>query len=974
MQKLSKKIITVILLALLGLFSAFTIPALTSSKVIGVQPQIGQHKNQELSCSATANISPEDLSLRGKYNYQIARFEDAIDCWKNAVTAYRKVNNEEEAVNNQINQALAEQEMGLYPRACNTLLQIYGIKDCILQVQDQEKYNQFKDKFTRPEAIISLLKSPARYAGLRILGNVFRGLGELDLSYKILVVLANNASVFPQQTEAVWLDLGNTIRTLSNREQDFYSRSQQVENLNCAFTYSNVADSIYQQIISYKDQLSNSSELTKLQAQLNRLSLVLDLISWSKEMSKETQAKDTVFQKFSNIYRSSFGRVRCDEWQLNLYKPNIVKNLNTETINNNLYDIVQQLAQGSWQIPSQQIDTLQQQIGQLPVTHATLFIRLNFAKSLIRIDAPNLKIEQFLTNTIQQAKNIGDLRAESYGYGYLGELSEKRQQWDLARENTKQALFLSQSLSIPSSPSDIDYLWEWQLGRIYKFQLPTRIQAQNKEMKTEGSQNFDNASQFYQKAYLTLQSLRRELVAGNPDAQFSFQDDIESVYRDYVELLLWDSNPEQKNRSKAREVISSLQAVELENFLRLSCPEFNLEKIDEIVDQQPVRTAFLYPILVNERIEVILKLPDNTNAKVKTTGKSTNKSISNLEHYSTQIDQPTVEKQIKDLNLQIEPDEYTFNALLRKLQTDLEEEYTFKDLKKEANLLYKWLVQGAEKYIKDQKIDTLVFALDTNLRNIPLAALVVDYDEKEEKTRYLIDDYALALAPRLEIPKPQAIKGKGLKILAAGLKEQEEEKGSVTNKIKYPKLNYVKKEIDAIEELPNSGFSVDKLINANFKIDEFKNEINTFAFTVIHLATHGEFSSNPEKTFLLASNGLININQIGNIFRKQAQRQPEPIELLVLSACETATGDKRATLGISGVGVRAGARSAVASLWTLDDEISVDFTERFYRKLIDPKIITKAQALQQAQKQLKDLPGREHPRYWASYILLGNWL
>ncbi|NJM74269.1 MAG: CHAT domain-containing protein, partial [Scytonema sp. RU_4_4] len=116
------------------------------------------------------------------------------------------------------------------------------------------------------------------------------------------------------------------------------------------------------------------------------------------------------------------------------------------------------------------------------------------------------------------------------------------------------------------------------------------------------------------------------------------------------------------------------------------------------------------------------------------------------------------------------------------------------------------------------------------------------------------------------------------------------------------------------------------------------------------------------------------VQELGNVFRTQAQNQLEPIELLVLSACETAAGDKRATLGISGVGVRAGARSAIASLWTLDDEISVEFSRELYKQLTNPKKLTKAQALQEAQKALKSKLGREHPRYWAPYILLGNWL
>jgi CHAT domain-containing protein len=967
MHKLYQKTIYLALLTLFGLLLAFILPILTSSKVIGVQSQILQQTNQELSCPKTANLTPEDFSLRGKYNYQVARFDEAIDCWKNAVNAYRQVNNEEEAINNQINQSLAEQAIGFYPQACNTLLQIYGIEDCISQIQDEEKRKQFRERFDKPEGVIKLLSTPAKAAGLRILGNVFRGLGELDLSYKILLTLANSTNTLPQQAEAIWLDLGNTIRTLSNREQDFYNRNQQSENLNCAFTYANVADIIYQQVSKVQNLAINSPNLTQLQAQLNRLSIVLDLIDWQDKVSKETQSKENIFQQFSNIYYRSSGIIKCYEWQLNPNKPDIVKNVSTETTNPNLYATVQQLAQRNWQLPYQQIDSLQKQIEQLPVNHATLLIRLNFTKSLIRSkDMRDVRMEQFIKTTIQQAKNIGDLRAESYSYGYLGELYEKRQIWNLAQENTEKALLIAQSLSIPSSTSDIEYLWEWQLGRIYKSQLPARIQAQTKQMKTEGLQSLDNASQFYQKAYLTLQSLRKELVAANPDAQFSFQNDIESIYRDYVDLLLRDSNPEGKNLSKAREVIASLQAVELENFLRLACPEFNLEEIDEIVDKQPVKTAFLYPILLEDRIEIILKLPEESNSQTnKDLGKN---NTPNLRHYSTPIDQATVEEQIKNLNLQTKPNEYTFNALIRKLQVDLEEEYTFKDLKKESNLVYKWLVQKAEKDIKEQKIDTLIFALDTNLRNIPLAALVIDYNEKEGTTKYLVDDYALALAPRLEIPKTQTLEGKRLRILAAGLKEPE------TNKSKYPKLNYVKIEIEAIEKIPHSGFSISQLIDSKFTVDNLKNQINTFAFKVVHLATHGIFSSSPEKTFLLAYDGSININQIGNIFRRQAQRQPEPIELLILSACETATGDKRATLGISGVGVRSGARSAVASLWTLDDEISADFTQIFYKQLIDGTTVTKAQALKQAQKQLKDLPGREHPKYWASYILLGNWL
>ncbi|WP_339381433.1 CHAT domain-containing protein [Brasilonema bromeliae] len=714
-----------------------------------------------------------------------------------------------------------------------------------------------------------------------------------------------------------------------------------------------MANSVYQQVLDYSKKTSGSPALMQVQAQLNQLTLVENLSDWRETITK-------------NMKDGSANRI-CDEWNRKTKKkntPRLFKIFDFQSIDMILNEIVNQLAIQDRGILLQQIDNLQHQIEQLPKSHAALFIRLNFAKSLIRLNRSSkieeFIIEEFLKETIKQARDIGDLKVESYAYGYLGELHEKPNEWELAKDNTQKALFIAQSLATAASPSEIEYLWEWQLGRIYKSQLPPRAQAQTKEIQQESPKNLDDARQMYQQAYLTLQSLRRELVAGNPDAELSFQNDIEDIYRDYVNLLLWDSNPHQENLSKAREVISSLQAVELENFLRLACPESNIEEIDKIIDEQPVKTAFFYPILVEDRIEVeekievkdrievIIKLPDDPN----------------LKHYSTQVDEATVKEQIREL--QIDVKEYTFNGVLKKLQLDFEEEYTFEDVKKEGKLVYDWLLKGAEQYLKEKEIVTLVFALDTNLRNIPLAALLVN--DKEKIPKYLIDNYALALAPRLNIPKPNTLQGKGLKILAAGLKEPDD-----NNKLKFPKLNYVEKEIKAIKEIANSNFSVYELIDNKFKIKNLKKEIDTSAFKVLHLATHGEFSSSPEKTFLLARDEPININQIGDIFRTQAQRQPEPIEILVLSACETAAGDKRATLGISGVSVRAGARSSIASLWTLDDEISVDFTKIFYKQLIKQKV-TKAQALQEAQKQLKDLPGREHPRYWAPYILLGNWL
>lgn len=940
-QKLNHRIIYLFIVALISLISVFGIHNFVFVRAMATEPVAAQ-----LICTKTPNLSPEQLSIQGRESYDNGRFDEAIDCWQKAVVDYRKQGNETETINNQINLAQAEQRLGLLPRACSTLLSIYGEENCKIFLRDEEKLNNFREKLKESD------NSPANIAALRSFGKVLRSLGELNLSHEILGLTLEKSQ--PQEKPAIWLDLGNTRRALSNKEQDLYYRSREQQNLICAIIYADAATKAYKMAEGEIDSTSASPFNTKLQSQLNQLSLTLDLQDWyNYRLNKQTKDKADVLK---NLFRqnSSFlyekGKSCWKQVELNKSGEEVTNKTRQPEFKNEIRQwLWNQLSNENPLIQSPQINKIKQQIEKLPVNHTALFTKLNFAKNLMRIEnVPTTKINQLLGTSIEQAQGIRDSKIESYGYGYLGELYEKRGKLELAKENTRKALLIAQSTELGS---ESEYLWQWQLGRIYKSQIPPRTQVKTKKIQSEGLKNLNPAREMYQRAYLTLQSLRRELVAGNPDSKFSFQNDIESIYRDYVNLLLWDDNPDQDNLFKGREVIASLQAVELENFLRVACPEYNVAGIDAIIDKQAPNTAFLYPIVLEDRIEVVVKLPDNT-------GKTSQKS--SLEHYR---------KPISD----------NFEEKIRKFQINLEEEYTFEDVIKEGKEVYDLLLQGAEKIISNNKgIDTLVFALDTNLRNIPLGALVVDdkINPKTKEPTYLIDKYAVALAPELEIPRPRIIQDQKLRVLAAGLTEPNAEQyGQEFAEYveRFGKLRFATKEIDEIEEIGGSKISVSKLLDQDFNTEQLDNKVNKSSFQILHLATHGEFSSNPEQTFLLTSNKPIVVNELGNIFRKQAQNQPEPIEIIVLSACETAAGDQRATLGISGVAVRAGARSAIASLWTLDDEISVEFTKHLYEQLLKPEL-TKAQALQQAQLELRKSSGREHPRYWAPYILLGNWL
>jgi CHAT domain-containing protein len=161
------------------------------------------------------------------------------------------------------------------------------------------------------------------------------------------------------------------------------------------------------------------------------------------------------------------------------------------------------------------------------------------------------------------------------------------------------------------------------------------------------------------------------------------------------------------------------------------------------------------------------------------------------------------------------------------------------------------------------------------------------------------------------------------------------------------------------------------LLNSEFTEANLQQQINSGAFSVVHIATHGKFSSDPEETFILAFDQLIKSNDLNSLLRMNNQSSSRIIELLVLSACETAKGDNRATLGLAGIAVRAGARSTVSTLWQVSDRSTAELMVQFYKELTNPKV-TKAEALHQAQLAL--FKQYKAPYYWAPYVLVGNWL
>jgi CHAT domain-containing protein len=556
------------------------------------------------------------------------------------------------------------------------------------------------------------------------------------------------------------------------------------------------------------------------------------------------------------------------------------------------------------------LTSISEELNQLAPSRESIYLYINFANNLMQLES-DLDIVLILNTAIQQAKNLQDMRAESYALGTLGQFYEHTLDWKQGKQITESALLIAHKINSP----DLTYRWQWQLGRLLEKQ----------QTLSDGMSSTSSAIAAYTEAVNDLQSLRGNLVAINPDVQFFFREEVEPVYRQLVDLLLRSdetTKPSQQNLQQSRNVLESLQLAELENFFHSACLEAKVN-LDRVIEQESSNTAVIYPIILENRLEIIVKL-----SKTK-----------KLYHYTSKV----AAEQVEDT--------------LSKLQNYLPDVTRTSQVNDLSQQLYQWLIQPATADFKTRGVETLVFVLDGTLRNIPMSIL---YDAQNEQ--YLIEKYAIAIAPSLQLIEPKALGDNKLNTLIAGVDQSRLVEGR-----EFASLDYVQPELKRIaSEIPKS----EALLNQQFTPDNLRRHLESGSFSIVHLATHGEFSSDLEQTFILTWNKLLKVKDFANLLQTSDLQANKDIELLVLSACQTATGDKRAGLGLAGIAVQAGARSTLATLWSIDDAFTTDIMSQFYRGL--DQNATKAKALRKAQLTL--LEREKRPYFWASYVLIGNWL
>ena len=891
-------------------------------------PSIGLNDTPSIVFTEPAISSAQEALQQGAERYQAERFADAMAIWQQALEQFQ-------AEDDLLNQALVEanlsltaQKLGQWDTAKsyidssldllrgfdttdrdNLYWDIYGkVMNDLGQLQwhqghaeaAYETWKQSTDAFNQIDNAMAAIGSQL---------NQIKALQSLGLHYRATKALEKIKQSVSEQTD-VRLKMV-ALQKLGNAQRHIGELNNSKKNLERSLNVSR---------LSSDRRRHQSSILLDLGNTEWALSQRFQAIGKTRDANDAYKRAMQRYQKAAEVTLSSFTSAKAQVNQLRLL---------VET-----HSFSKKPAANILQLDSDIRPTLKD----LPLNRSTAYLNLNYVGSIIKFlerenhDSSNtdlLKSKQleslidFLDPLVNQSEELQDPRVKSYLLGQLGELYEKlhildqskvlhtkTQYWNLAETYTREALSLSKSIHA----REIQYRWEWQLGRLQEI-----IDDQ------------DCALVAYTAAYDSLKVVRRNLLSIDSDLQFSFRDNIEPIHRHLVDLLLHPEGvqkPDSKRIDMAIEVIDTLQLAELENFLRCNFAQESSEEKEEklaspseLIEKLDPTAALIYPVILEDRLDVILKIPGKDPTA-----------------HSNIVSKESVEVTVKELRIAIE-------------QQDPEKRL------RQAEVLYSWLISPLESELQNNSnIKTLVFVLDGTLRNVPMSVL---YDGKQ----YLMEkDYGLALVPSIKLFDLQASRSEQIRVLAAGISQEQE-----IDSREFGELKYVLNELDNIQET----VSTELLINQDFTRDTLGQKVKSTDFSVVHLATHGEFSSDPENTYIVAYKDLLQTRDLDNLIRTETQDKSEYLDLLVLSACETASGDNRAMLGLSGMALRAGANSTISTLWQINDQSTAFLMQRFYEKLKDDGE-SKAMALHQAQKELFEY-GYKSPSTWAPYILVGNW-
>ncbi|EKU98072.1 hypothetical protein Lepto7375DRAFT_7332 [Leptolyngbya sp. PCC 7375] len=638
---------------------------------------------------------------------------------------------------------------------------------------------------------------------------------------------------------------------------------------------------------------------------------------------------------------------------------------------------------------------------------------------------------QYYEESLAIAREVGDRIGEAVTLGNIGNISRRLGDHSEALQNYEESLALNRELGNRSGEannlSNIGYLFE-------------------KQVKPE------LAIIFFKQAINIYESIRENNQALEPELQSSFTATVEDDYRHLADLLL-----QQDRILEAQQVMDLLRVQELDNYVRgirsdssiqsgiairpdeqaiierykasqdkliaLGQERASLAKIspdqrtpqqrDRLIElRQLEQTALLSFQAFFEQPEIVTLVN-----RLRTTVGAINVELTELNALrdnllalkethnqnvvmlyplvlDDRLELVLVTPNTAPIRKTVPITRTELNRIIGKLRYALE--YPSSNAITPAQQLYNWLIRPIEDDLEQAQADTIIYSPDLRLRYIPLAAL-------HDGNNWLIQNYrvnnitAASLADFDNLPSRENVN-----VLAAAFTEGNHVVQLGDTTISHAGLPFAAPEIEALSNLIpgtvkrlNEEFTPDII----FEMDDYR---------IIHLATHAAFNPGSlENSYILFGNGdLVTLADV------KGWSFPN-VELVVLSACETAVGDVLLAeeslaqgelsesitgdeiLGFGYLMQRAGAEAAMGSLWQVDDGGTQILMSAFYDALSRGGV-SKAEALQHAQRRLismaddssraalltlsidGNLPinatDLSHPYYWAPFILIGNGL
>lgn len=548
----------------------------------------------------------------------------------------------------------------------------------------------------------------------------------------------------------------------------------------------------------------------------------------------------------------------------------------------------------------------------------------------------------------------GDDALAAEAYDGLASLYEAQQRPAEALQLTERGLRHAQRQPEPELLLPL----QWRAGRL------ARLQGQDEQSLAA-----------YRRAVEHVEAVRSDMPVQYTDGRSSFRETLEPVYLGLTDALLrraaQTTGSEQATLLRqARNTVELIKQTEMEDFMRNRCWLGGARDIDDY--RPPPATAIYYPIILADRLELLIE----------------------TEHGIERTAVPVAGEELRRTA-------QNFVAALRAGQ----------GFRSQAQLLYRWLLAPVQPRLQALGVKTLVAVPDGVLRLVPLAAL-------HDGSDFAIRRWAMATVPGLTMLSAAPRGAASSSTLLAGMSEP----GPVVDKLPAQVINAmlegssdagdarggdaqaaqapqpargpanakvrealrdalalpgVKREIEDIAGVLASP----ALLDQGFTLAALQQQLAANQPAVVHIASHGVFGDSADTTFIMTYDELLTLDGLQALLAGAGARSSRPIELITLSACQTAEGDDRAPLGMSGTALKARARSALGTLWPVADNAAQRLMSNFYRQLAArgqaagaaTSPTAKIEMLRAAQLDLLDQPQFRHPFYWAPFVLVGDW-